>query len=86
MADKPHVTYTVTHQHRHIKPDSAGNFKDHMRVHFHTASGTASHVDVPITHYTAENVHNAVQLHATEIEQVNSLGEGPPPPPAQPGG
>lgn len=84
MVDLPHVTYEVTHQHRHTKPDGRGNFADHMRVHFQTASGTESHVDVPITHYTAENVHNAVQLHATEIEQVNSLGNGPPPAPAQP--
>lgn len=85
MADKPHVTYTVTGQHRHSKPDGQGNFRDHMRVHYQTASGDQSHVDVPITHYTAENVHAAIHQEAAEMEQVRSLGEGPPPPPVLPG-
>lgn len=84
MADNPHPTYAVTGQTFSTEPNGSGQYEQTATVHFVTASGDANHVKMPMTHYTARNVHDAIQAVATRMEQVRSLGSGPPPPPENP--
>jgi hypothetical protein len=84
MADVPHPQYAVTGQQFGIEPTGTGGYQDTATVHFVTASGDAAHVKIPMTHYTARNVHDAIQAQATRMEQVRSLGNGPPPPAENP--
>jgi hypothetical protein len=64
--------------------DSNGKPTTTWHVGFKTGSGTESHVKVPASEYSAENVHAAITHQATEIEKVNNMtSEGPrPAPPA----
>ena len=80
MADTPHPTYAVTGQTFATEPDGTGGYQQVATVHFATASGDKAHVKVPMTHYTARNVHDAIAAQAARMEQVRSLGQGPPPP------
>lgn len=80
MADAPHVQYEITHQSVAMEPDGHGNFHKVHTTHFRTANGTESFVKHPHTHYTARNVHDAIQAEVDRIHQVASLGHGPPPP------
>lgn len=84
MADSPHPTYAVTGQSFGTEPNGQGGYQQTATVHFVTASGDAAHVKVPMTHYTARNVHDAIAAQASRMEQVRSLGSGPPPPPENP--
>ena len=79
MVDTPHPQYAVTGQSFGTEPDGQGGYHQVATVHFVTASGDRSHVSVPVTHYTARNVHDAINSLATRMEQVRSLGSGPPP-------
>lgn len=83
MADHAHVTYKVRHQHQQTEPNGQGSFHDVMHVHYETASGTQAKVKIPMTHYTARNVHDAIMADHDEIEKVNSLQPGAPVPPHQ---
>ena len=80
MADTAHPTYEVTGQQFMTEPDGQGGYHEVAHVAFRTPSGTHAHVKVQMTHYTARNVHDAIARHQNRIEQVNSLGQGPPPP------
>lgn len=80
MADTPHVQYEVTHQSKGMEPDGHGSFVPTFTVHYKTADGVESHIKMPATHYTARNVHEAIQHEATTIAQVAALGQGAPPP------
>lgn len=84
MADRPHPNYVVTGQQMSTEPNDQGGYHQVATVHFRTASGDAAHVKIPLTHYTARNVHDAIQSLSTRMEQVRSLGSGPPPPPENP--
>lgn len=84
MADSPHPTYTVTGQAFATEPDAQGGYQQTATVHFATASGDKAHVKMPMTHYTARNVHDAITALSTRMEQVRNLGSGPPPPPENP--
>lgn len=81
MADSPHPTYAVTGQSFATEPNGQGGYQQTATVHFTTASGDTAHVKVPMTHYTARNVHDAIAAQAARMEQVRALGSGPPPPP-----
>ena len=80
MADSPHPTYAITGQTFATEPNGQGGYQQTATVHFVTASGDASHVKLPVTHYTARNVHDAVSAMATRMEQVRSLNGSNPPP------
>lgn len=80
MADNPHPQYAVTGQSIATEPTQQGGYQEVATVHFQTASGDAAHVKIPMTHYTARNVHDSIQSLATRMEQVRNLGSGPPPP------
>lgn len=80
MADTPHPTYAVTGQAFTTEPNGQGGYHEVATVHFATASGDAAKVKVPMTHYTARNVHDAIVAQAARMEQVRALGTGAPPP------
>ena len=79
MADTVHPQYQVTGQQFTTEPNGTGGYQDTATVHFVTASGDANRVRIPMTHYTARNVHDAIAAVANRMEQVRSLGQGPPP-------
>lgn len=80
MADTPHPQYEVISQRKTTQPDGKGGFHDMWRIHYRTPSGTDSYVDMPATHYTAENVHTAIAHEMKHIEDVHGLGTGHAPP------
>lgn len=81
MADTPHPTYAVTGQTFGTEPNGQGGYQQTATVHFVTASGDAAHVKIPMTHYTARNVHDAIAAQAARMEQVRNLnGTNVPPP------
>jgi hypothetical protein len=82
MADIPHPQYSVTKQTFAVEPDNVGGYQQTATVHFVTASGDAAHVKLPVTHYTARNVHDAITSLAQRMEQVRSLN-GMTAPPAE---
>lgn len=84
MADNPHPQYTVTGQSFATEPNGSGGYQQVATVHFQTASGDTAHVKVPITHYTARNVHDAISALSTRMEQVRSLNGSTVPPAERP--
>jgi hypothetical protein len=79
MVDTPHPQYAVIHQTVSMEPDGRGNYVKTHTVHYRTASGVESHVKLPHHEFTARNVHDQIAHEATRIDQVNNLGQGPPP-------
>ena len=75
-------SFEVTHQEFQDAYGPNGEHHVKARVHFKTPSGTASHVEIPDTHYTAENVHALIAPKVAEIEKVAALDGTPPAPPA----
>lgn len=73
MTDTPHPQYAVTGQSFTTEPNGSGGYEQTATVHFVTASGDAAHVKLPMTHYTARNVHDAITAQATRMEQVRNL-------------
>ena len=84
MADRPHPTYQVQSQQFATEPNGTGGYHMVATVHFVTASGDAAHIKIPLTHYTARNVHDAITTLADRMEAVRALGRGAPPPPESP--
>lgn len=83
MTDTAHPQYAVTGQSFATQPNGQGGYHQVATVHFVTASGDAAHVEVPMTHYTARNVHDAIMSLSSRMEQVRNLnGTNPPPPEA----
>lgn len=76
MADMAHVQYTVTAQTKRSMPDGRGAYHDVWRVDYQTASGVDSHIEIPATEYTAQNVHAAIAQEMQHIDAVNVLGQG----------
>lgn len=73
MADNAHPTFAVTKQQFATEPDGSGGYHQVATVHFVTASGDAGHVKLKTSHYTARNVHDAINDLATRMEQVRNL-------------
>lgn len=84
MADNAHPQYAVTGQQFNTEPNGTGGYHQVATVHFVTASGDAAHVKVPLTHYTARNVHDAITALSTRMEQVRSLNGATVPPAENP--
>lgn len=80
MADNAHPQYAVTGQSFTTEPDGRGGYQKVATVNFVSPSGDHSSVTLPMTHYTARNVHDAITAVVTRMEQVRSLGVNPPPP------
>lgn len=84
MADAPHPQFQVTGQTFTTEPNGQGGYHQVANVHFVTASGDAAHVQVPMTHYTARNVHDAIMAQASRMEAVRNLNGANVPPPENP--
>lgn len=79
MADPATPDYEVTGMHKQPEPDGQGNLHDVWTVHYQTASGVKSHVKIPSTHMTAQNVHSLISHEKRHIHAVQNLGTNPPP-------
>jgi len=84
MADNAHPTYSVTGQQFATEPTEQGGYHQVATVHFVTASGDHSHVKIPMTHYTARNVHDAISSLSNRMEQVRNLNGANVPPQENP--
>lgn len=81
MADLKPITVTDLQQTKVSEPDSNGSFHDVWHVHFTTPSGVRTHIKMPDTQRSAENVAAAIHHEATQVEQVQALQDVPIPPP-----
>lgn len=79
MADPITPGYEVTDMVKRPEPDNNGNLADHWTVHYRTHSGVRSHVKLPATHLTAQNVHSLISHEMGLIHGVQNLGDNPPP-------
>lgn len=79
MADPVAPPYEVTGMVKRPEPDGQGNIHDVWTVHYQTDTGVASHVKIPATHLTAQNVHSLITNEHHRIRAVQNLGTNPPP-------
>lgn len=80
----PHK-WAVTGQEEHPTMDKDGRPTTDHHVQFVTKSGHKSSITLPDDSFTAENVHDAIDYKANEIEKVHALNASvKPEPPAEP--
>lgn len=79
MADPVQPGYEVGAMYKRPEPDENGNVHDVWTVHYTTDSGVQSHVKIPATHLTAQNVHTLIHHESRHIKHVQNLGTNPPP-------
>jgi hypothetical protein len=77
MAEPADYTPTDIEQKRAFEPDDQGQMRDTWTVHFTTPSGVQTHVKIPATHYTAENVARSMRHHMEQTESVSALAGQP---------
>jgi len=83
MADTAGLKASDIAQEKAAEPDGNGKLHDVWTIHFTTPSGTRTHVKVPATYYTADNVADLMHHEMTHVEGVHAL-EGQPLQPAPP--
>lgn len=65
--------YRITHQEHEEKYAGAGQTEQHVHVHFETPKGNRAKVVIPLTHYTARNIHREVAPLAQEMDKVSEM-------------
>lgn len=75
--DRPALHVTDIKQVKQSEPDGNGGFHDVFTVGFTTPSGTRTHVKVPASHYSAQNVAAAIHHEASQVESVHALENVP---------